>query len=204
MRKKIVYKIYFLVLFDGFFGTADVDIRQDSNVGDVLSNKTCQAHSPCNNADEITQAIISDEGNNQRLLEAFYPINKAKPQFILVIFFTNGTRIDKEVCIDREPYVGIIFELNGRKNVYGTMWYASNINTITSTVVISELALLIPQSILGQYFKVNPIITYYTTVCLTIPYLTPPDGIDSDINDILLPVTLTVSYSYQSTVVISM
>ena len=34
----------------------------------------------------------------------------------------NRTAINKEVCIDKEPYVGMIFELNEVKNVYGAIY----------------------------------------------------------------------------------
>ena len=100
------------------------------------------------------------------------------------------------MCIDKEPYVGIVFELNGLENVYGTMWYSSTINTVVSTIMISEMAILIPQGILGRFFKENPIITDYRAVCLTLPYLKPPDKRDSQINDVFLPVVLVVSLNH--------
>ena len=158
------------------------------------SNSTCQRYSPCNNTDEIVQAILTDEGNYQRLVEAFFPINHARPQSVLIIFFTNGTSISKEVCIEREPYYGMLFELNGIKNVYGTVWYASTMNTVISEVTVHDMALLIPQYFLGQFLRVSPVITDYVSVCLTIPYLKPPDGMNSEIDNAFLPVIMIVSY----------
>ena len=160
------------------------------------SDYTCQKYLPCNSTDAIVEAIISDGGNHQWLIEALFPINHAKPQFLLFIIFTNGTSIKEEVCIDKEPYVGIVFELNGLENVYGTMWYSSTTNTVLTTALISEMALLIPQGILGRFFKENPIITDYSAVCLTLPYLKPPDKSDSQINDVFLPVVLVVSLNH--------
>ena len=192
MSRKMIYSLAIVCLN---FITILLLVVSSGTVQDA-SGYTCQKHLPCNSTDAIVEAIISDGGNHQRLIEAFFPINHAKPQFLLFIIFANGTSINKEVCIDRESYVGMVFELNGLENVYGTMWYSSTTNTVLTTVLISEMALLIPQGVLGRFFKENPIITDYSVVCLTLPYLKSPDKSDSQINDVFLPVVLVVSLNH--------
>ena len=171
-----------------------VDLKEMS-VLPAYWQSSCQKHSPCNNTDEIVQAIISDEENYQRLTKAFFPINHGRPRFMLIIFFANETVINRDVCVDREPFAGMIFRLNGKKNVYGTMWYSSTIYNVISAVMINEMGLFIPQGIVGQFFNISPAILDYNAVCLTVPYLIPPDNDNSVINNVLLPVIILVSYT---------
>ena len=132
----------------------------------------CQPHKVCNNADDIVTAIISNQENYQRLMEAFYPVNHGVPQFVSLIFFTNGTPISQPLC-NQTPYAGMIMELNGEDNVYGTMWYASSANILATGTILNELGLMVPQVISGVFFKTNPIITAFPLVCLTVPYQIP-------------------------------
>ena len=143
--------------------------------GDQLNlntSDTCQPHKVCNNADDILTAIISNQENYQRLMEAFYPVNHGVPQFVSLIFFTNGTPISQPLC-NQTPYAGMIMELNGEDNVYGTMWYASSANILATGTILNELGLMVPQVISGVFFKTNPIITAFPLVCLTVPYQIP-------------------------------
>ena len=156
------------------------------------STSVCQEYSSCDITDEIANTILHDDGNYRRLLHTLYPINHAIPQFVLFIFFSNGTAIDEKLCSESQPFVGMVFKLNGYKNVFATMWYSSTTNTIVSTVIMSEMGLFIPQAIVGEFFEKSPIITDYSAVCLTIPFLKPKDIYE--INESLLPVTLVVSY----------
>ena len=128
--------------------------------GGQFYNYTCQPHNICNSTDDIVTAIISDPDNYQRLTEVFYPINHAVPKFATFILFTNGTPISQKVC-DQTPYVGIIAELNGEENIYSTMWYPSSTYLLATEIVLNEIALMVPQLILGVFFKTNPILTDY-------------------------------------------
>ena len=156
------------------------------------SNTICHIHEYCNNTDEIITTLLNDESNYQELLKSLYPINVAKPQFTLFIFFTNNTPIQKEVC-SKPPYEGLILELDGYKNVHGTMWYSSTTNQVFATDLLYELGLIYPQYSSGVLLKRNPYLVEYSAVCLTLPFLISDNSGTFRTSEALMKVTFVVS-----------
>ena len=154
-------------------------------------NWTCQYQEICDYTDDIVTAIISDQENYQRLMDAFYPINHAVPQFATLVFFTNATPVFQPIC-SQTPYAGIITELNGEENVLGTMWYSSTTNMLATGTVLNEIGLFVPQIISGVFFKTNPIITDYPFVCLTVRFQVPQS--ESILHSVTLLVSLVNNY----------
>ena len=137
---------------------------------------SCRPHKVCNNTDDIVTAILSDQGNYHRLMEAFYPINHAVPQFVSLIFFANGTPISQPLC-NQTPYVGMIMELSGEENVHAAMWYSSTSYMTISASTLTEAGLLLPVMTLGLLFKKTTIISSYSAACLTVPYIISKDEV---------------------------
>ena len=51
----------------------------------------CERGGTCEDADKILADIAADPKSYQQLLQAFYPINKAQPAYVIIVYFTNFT-----------------------------------------------------------------------------------------------------------------
>ena len=59
----------------------------------------CIKHSVCDDPDDILHSIKGYPDNYQQLLNAFYPINQAKPSSVIIAYFINYTDPLPEECL---------------------------------------------------------------------------------------------------------
>ena len=58
----------------------------------------CERGGTCNDADKMLADIAADPKSYQQLLQAFYPINKAQPAYMVVVYLMNFTSTFPEEC----------------------------------------------------------------------------------------------------------
>ena len=58
----------------------------------------CVVNEVCDDPTEILNSIRANPDNYQQLLNAFYPINRAKPSSVIIAYFTNYTDPLPEEC----------------------------------------------------------------------------------------------------------
>ena len=97
----------------------------------VLTGMVCGEHERyevCNDALEILNSIKSCPDNYQQLLNAFYPINQAKPSSVIIAYFTNYTDpLPEECSLGTYPwrtYPGMNYTY---PSIYWLMWTTSPI-----------------------------------------------------------------------------
>ena len=63
-----------------------------------LVQSDCERGGTCNDADKLLADIAADTKSHQQLLQAFYPINRAQPAYMVVAYFLNFTGAFPEQC----------------------------------------------------------------------------------------------------------
>ena len=127
----------------------------------IISYGECVDHQ-CESSDKILNSIKVDPDNYQQLLNAFYPINRAKPSSVIIAYFTNYTDpLPEECSLGTYPwrtYPGINYTY---QNMYWYMW---------TTAIIYDLATGISLVEYGEYL---PTISYYQLFNKTSPFVLP-------------------------------
>ena len=131
----------------------------------VLSGMVCGEHERyevCDDALEILNSIKSCPDNYQQLLNAFYPVNRARPSDVIIAYFTNYTDpLPEECSLGTYPwrtYPGINVTYH---NVYWYMWTTKIIINIVGSMHFIEL---------GEYL---PTVSYYQLFNETSPFVLP-------------------------------
>ena len=126
----------------------------------VYGHGECVLHQDCNNPLEILKSIKAYPDNYQQLLNAFYPINWAKPSSVIIAYLTNYTDPFPEECsLGTYPwrtYPGINYTYH---NIYWYMWTTTPIYSIQSEMIYLEF---------GEYL---PILSYYLVFNKSSPFL---------------------------------
>ena len=119
-------------------------------------------HHICDNPSEILNSIKADPDNYQQLLNAFYPINRARPSDVIIAYFTNYTDpLPEECSLGTYPwrtYPGINYTYH---NIYWYMW---------TTAIIFDIAGRLQMMEFGEYL---PTLTYYQLFNETSPFVLP-------------------------------
>ena len=121
------------------------------------------AQPDCRDAYKIMNSIKGDPDNFQQLLNAFYPINWAKPSDVIIAYFTNYTDpLPEECSLGTYPwrtYPGINYTYH---NIL--YWY------MRTTAIIFDIAGNIELMEFGEYL---PTMTYYQLFNKTSPFVLP-------------------------------
>ena len=119
-------------------------------------------HLDCRDTYKIMNSINGDPDNYQQLLNAFYPINRARPSSVIIAYFTNYTDpLPEECSLGTYPwrtYPGINYTYH---NIYWYMWTTTIIFDIAGNMLLMEF---------GEYL---PTITYYQLFNKTSPFVLP-------------------------------
>ena len=116
----------------------------------------------CDDPLEILKSVEAYPDNYQQILNAFYPINRAKPSSVIIAYFINYTDpLPEECSLGTYPwrtYPGINYTYH---NIYWYMWTTAIIFDITGRMKMIEF---------GEYL---PTITYYKLFNKTSPFVLP-------------------------------
>ena len=142
----------------------------------IFTGMVCGEHERydiCNDAVEIFNSIKSCPDNYQQLLNAFYPINRARPSDVIIAYFTNYTNtqsLPKECLLGTYPwrtYPGINYTYH---NVYWYMWTTKIIINIVGSMHLIELGEYLPTVTYYQLFnKTSPLVLSTQIACIKIP-----------------------------------
>ena len=126
----------------------------------------------CEDPLEILKSIKAYPDNYQQLLNAFYPINRAKPSSVIIAYFTNYTDpLPEECSLGTYPWrthPGINYTYH---NIYWYMWTTAIIFDITGKVELIELGEYLPTVSYYQLFnKTSPFVLPTQIACIKIPF----------------------------------
>ena len=134
---------------------------------------SCGECAQCESSDEILNSIKAYPDNYQQLLNAFYPINRAKPSSVIIVYFTNYTDpLPEECSLGTYPwrtYPGINYTYH---NIYWYMWTTAIIFDIATTVSLMEFGEYLPTVTYNHLFnKSSPFVLPTQIACIKIPFL---------------------------------
>ena len=122
----------------------------------------CDHYQVCDDPLEILNLIKAHPDNYQQLLNAFYPINRAKPSSVIIAYFTNYTDpLPEECSLGTYPwrtYPGIHYTY---QKIYWYMWTTTPIYSIDNEGMLLEF---------GEYL---PTVTYYLLFDKVSPFYSP-------------------------------
>ena len=141
----------------------------------VLTGIVCGEHEQyevCNDAVEILNSIKSYPDNYQQLINAFYPINRAKPSSVIIAYFTNYTDpLPEECSLGTYPwrtYPGINYTYH---NMYWFTWTTTMIFDIGGNMKLIEFGEYLPTLTYYQLFnKTSPFVLPTQIACIKIPF----------------------------------
>ena len=140
----------------------------------VFTGMVCGEHERyevCNDALEILNIIKSYPDNYQQLLNAFYPINRARPSDVILAYFTNYTDpLPEECSLGTYPwrtYPGINSTYH---NIYWYMWTTKIIINIVGNPYLLEAGEYLPTITYNRLFnKTSPFVLPTQIACIKIP-----------------------------------
>ena len=126
----------------------------------------------CDDPLEILKSIKADPDNYQQLLNAFYPINWAKPSSVIIVYFTNYTDpLPEECSLGTYPwktYPGINHTYH---RIHWYMWSTAIILDIASSMLLMEFGEYLPTITYYQLFnKTSPFVLPTQIACIKIPF----------------------------------
>ena len=137
----------------------------------IISYGECADHQ-CESSDKILHSIKADPDNYQQLLNAFYPINRAKPSSVIIAYFTNYTDpLPEECSLGTYPwrtYPGINYTYH---NIYWYMWTTAIISDVAATISLMEFGEYLPIISYNHLFNKNsPFILPTQIACIKMPF----------------------------------
>ena len=122
----------------------------------------CVVKEACDDALEILKSIKAYPDNYQQLLNAFYPINQAKPSSVIIAYFTNYTDpLPEECSLGTYPwktYLGINYTYH---NIYWYIWTTTPIHCVGTDLIFLEF---------GEYL---PAMSFYLLFNNSSPFYSP-------------------------------
>ena len=131
----------------------------------------CERGGTCDDADRILADIAADPKSYQQLLQAFYPINKAQPAYMVVAYFTNFTGIFPEEC-DGHTYPWTTFPNFNTTHIQWYLWTTLPANNLVNIQLLTEYGLSVPAQSYYALFNTAPwwLKVTTTTACVALPY----------------------------------
>ena len=129
-------------------------------------------HPDCHDTSKILNSIKGDPDNYQQLLNAFYPINRAKPSRFIIAYFTNYTDpLPEECSLGTYPwrtYPRINYTYH---KIYWCMWTTTMIFDIAGEIKLIEFGEYLPTLTYYQLFnKTSPFVLPTQIACIKIPF----------------------------------
>ena len=145
----------------------------------------------CEDPLEILNSIKAYPDNYQQLLNAFYPINQARPSSVIIAYFTNYTDpLPEECSLGTYPwrtYPGINYTYH---NIYWYMWTTTPIYSIETEGILLEFGEYLPTVTYYLLFnKSSPFFPPRQIACIKSPLITEDDW------DVLGEVTVQVTWT---------
>ena len=121
---------------------------------------------------EILNSIKSYPDNYQQLLNAFYPINRAKPSSVIIAYFTNYTDpLPEECSLGTYPWRTYPVINYTYHNIYWYMWTTAIIYDIASSMLLMEFGEYLPTMTYNRLFnKSSPFVLPTQISCIKIPF----------------------------------
>ena len=131
----------------------------------------CERGGRCDDADTILRDIAADPKSYQQLLQAFYPINKAQPAYMVVAYFSNFTGTFPEEC-DGHTYPWTTFPNFNTTHIQWYLWSTLPANNVVNIQVLTEFGLSVPAQSYYALFNTAPWWLKVTTTiaCVAFPY----------------------------------
>ena len=131
----------------------------------------CHRGGYCTDPDEILRDIAADPENYQQLLQAFYPINKAQPSYMVVAYFINFTGTFPVEC-DGHTYPWTTFPNFSTTNIQWYLWSTLTANNVVNVQLLTEFGLSVPAQSYYALFNTAPwwLKVTTTTACVALPY----------------------------------
>ena len=131
----------------------------------------CERGETCDDADKILADIAADPKSYQQLMEAFYPINKARPAYMVVAYFTNFTGTFPEEC-DGHTYPWTAFPNFNTTHIQWFLWTTLPANNLVNIQLLTEYGLSVPAQSYLALFNTAPwwLQVTTTTACVALPY----------------------------------
>ena len=137
-----------------------------------LVSGCCIKHRACDNPDEILHSIKGYPDNYQQLLNAFYPINWAKPSSVIIAYFTNYTDpLPEECSLGTYPWKMYPKINNSYQFIEYQMWTTTAIYAIATEMLMIEFAEYLP--VVSYYFifnKTSPFMLKTPIACIKVPF----------------------------------
>ena len=138
----------------------------------ALVSGFCIKHRVCDNPDDILHSIKGYPDNYQQLLNAFYPVNRAKPPNVIIAYFTNYTDpLPEECSLGTYPWKVYPTVNNSYQFIDYQMWTTTAIYAIAPEMSLIEFAEYLP--IVSYYFifnKTSPFMLSTPIACIKVPF----------------------------------
>ena len=132
----------------------------------------CIKHHVCDNPDDILHSIKGYPDNYQQLLNAFYPINRAKPSSVIIAYFNNYTDpLPEECSLGTYPWKVYPTINNSYQGIDYQIWTTTPIYAIAPEMKMMEFAEYLP--IVSYYFifnKTSPFMLSTPMACIKFPF----------------------------------
>ena len=129
----------------------------------------CERGGTCDDADKMLADIAADPKSYQQLLQAFYPINKAQPAYMIIAYFTNFTGTFPLEC-DGHTYPWT--KVPNTTHIQWFLWTTLPANNIVNIQQLTEYGLSVPAQSYYALFNTAPwwLKVTTTTACVALPY----------------------------------
>ena len=113
--------------------------------------------------------MAADPKSYQQLLQAFYPINKAQPAYMVVAYFVNFTGTFPEEC-DGHTYPWTKFPNFNTTHIWWFLWSTLPANNVVNIQLMTEFGLSVPAQSYYALFNTAPwwLEVTTTTACVTL------------------------------------
>ena len=131
----------------------------------------CERGGTCNDTDKLLEDIAADPKSHQQLLQAFYPINRAQPAYMVVAYFLNFTGAFPEQC-DGHTYPWTTFPNFNTTHIWWFLWSTLPANNVVNIQLMTEFGLSVPAQSYYALFNTAPwwLEVTTTTACVALPY----------------------------------
>ena len=170
----------------------------------VVYSEDCRQRIPWSR--DLLETIKGYPDNYQQLLNAFYPINRAKPSSVIIAYFTNYTDPLPQEC-EQGTYPWKTYPALNYVN-HHIMWYlwtTTPINTIVSSLFLQDFGEYLPAESYFLAFNKSSIFSQPIQIaCVKVPLLPRLYDfkyVDKQLSSLLEDVTARVSclaYAHQN------
>ena len=137
-----------------------------------LVGGNCIKSRVCDNSHDIINSIKAYPDNYQQLLNAFYPINRAKPSSVIIAYFINYTDpLPEECSLGTYPWKMHPTINNSYQFMEYQMWTTTAIYAIAPEMLMIEVAEYLP--VVSYYFifnKTSPFMLETPIACIKVPF----------------------------------